>query len=213
MDPSAVPSSPSPLGMAEIFTFLFLMVGPLKLIGPFARVTREMSGPERNRFAFQAFAISTIAVVAGGFVGAKLIAKWNVTMPALTLAGGLVFLLVALRMVLHQYEAAPPPPSEPSAKPTSLQFSFPNVVTPYGIAAVIIFMMIGGERLVPILGLILTVMGLNLLAMLFARPILGTLGLPLQVLGAVLGIAQVALAVQIILNALRAAGIIPTPAG
>ena len=207
METSAVPAASTQLGLAQIFTLFFLMIGPLKLIGPFARATQEMSGPERNRFALQAITISTLAVLVGGFLGVQLIAKWNVTLQALTLAAGLVFLLVALRMVLHQYEPPAPPP-EPASKPNSLQFSFPNVVTPYGIAAVIVVMMIAGDRLGMIVGLILAVMVLDLLAMLFARPILGALGLPLQVLGAVLGIAQVALAIQIILNALRAANVI-----
>ena len=207
METSVVPEASTPLGLAQIFTLFFLMIGPLKVIGPFAMATREMSGPERNRFALKAFTISTIAVLVGGLLGAQLIVKWNVTVPALTLAAGLVFLLVALRMVLIQYEPPPPPP-ESTSKPNTLEFSFPNVITPYGIAAVIAVMTIASDRLAVIVGLILAVMVLDLLAMLFARPILGALGLPLKVVGSVLGVAQVALAIQIILNALRAAQVI-----
>jgi multiple antibiotic resistance protein len=52
--------------------------------------------------------------------------------------------------------------------------------------------------------LLLTVMILNLLAMLFVRQIMrGPMLLVLQLLGAVLGVLQVGLAVQIIIRGLR----------
>jgi len=85
-------------------------------------------------------------------------------------------------------------------------------VTPYGIAAVITVLESAVEpRMVGAVYLILViVMLLNLLAMLFARelvrpPVL----LVLQVLGAVLGVLQVGLAVQIIIRALRDLQVLP----
>lgn len=215
MDPSALPASQgrTPLDLAEVFAFLIVMLGPLKLLGPFALATQALSKPERRRLALEATAVSTIAVLAGGFVGRELLVKWHVSLPALMLGAGLVFLLVALRLVLNQYEPQAPPPSGPPTKPNGLRFAFPHVVTPYGIAAVIIFMTTGdSRRTLGLIVLIVAIMLLNLLAMLFVRPILRTLGLPLQVLAAVLGVVQIALAVQIILTALRAANVIAAPA-
>ena len=49
-----------------------------------------------------------------------------------------------------------------------------------------------------IFGVLLGLMVLNLVAMLFAKPILKYAGMPLQLLGTVLGIIQVALGLQII---------------
>jgi len=80
------------------------------------------------------------------------------------------------------------------------------VVTPYGIAAVIALLasnddpsMITGIYVVLILAMVL-----NLLAMLFIREIMrGPTLFILQVAGAVLGVPQVALAVQIIIHAPR----------
>ena len=40
----------SPIPVVQIFTFLFLMLGPIKIIGPFAKITRvaEPSLPSRS---------------------------------------------------------------------------------------------------------------------------------------------------------------------
>jgi multiple antibiotic resistance protein len=65
-----------------------------------------------------------------------------------------------------------------------------------------------------IVGLLLAVMLLNLLAMLFATPVLRWLGMPLMVLGTVLGVVQAALGLNIMLVTLRALGVIAgAPAG
>jgi len=48
METSVVPEASTPLGLAQIFTLFFLMIGPLKVIGPFAMATREMSGLTRT---------------------------------------------------------------------------------------------------------------------------------------------------------------------
>jgi len=54
------------------------------------------------------------------------------------------------------------------------------------------------------------VMVLNLLAMLYARKILKAIGImPLQIVGSVLSVLQVALGVQMILGGLRIIGLLP----
>ena len=134
--------------------------------------------------------------------------KWQITPPIMELAAGLVFLLVALQMVLQQYEPTPTPTAtSTSAKPQLMHLVFP--VTPYGVAAVITLMALSGSlaRSLQVMGLAVAVMVLNLLAMLFVRPIMHGLGMvTLQLLGAVLGILQVALALQIMHTALLTLG-------
>ena len=159
----------------------------------------------------RAFLIATVSAIAGGFVGGVLLANWRISIGAMEIAGGLVFLLVGLRQLLEQYE----PPHEPNANvpalpaaPTAaaLKLLFPVVLTPFGIAAVIVLLALSteGTRTEIIVGMVVVVMLLNLLAMLFARKILvGATIVVLQILGAVLGILQAGLAVQIILRGLR----------
>ena len=79
-------------------------------------------------------------------------------------------------------------------------------MTPYGIAALIVVLSNSHDtgREVAILAILLGVMLLNLVAMLYARQVMGGVTLmALQILGAVLGVLQIALAVEMILRALR----------
>jgi len=199
------------LGPGEIFTIFFITIGPLKLIGPFVQRTHGLDDAAVRRIAVRAFLMATISAIAGGFLGAALMANWRVSIGAMVIAGGLVFFLVGLRQLLEQYEPphAPDPnvPALPAA-PTAaaLKLLFPLVLTPFGIAAVIVLLALNpeGERIGLIVGMVVVVMLLNLVTMLFARRILvGATIVVLQILGAVLGILQAGLAVQIILRGLR----------
>jgi len=201
------------LGPAEIFTFLFVMLGPLKLLGPFMQRTRGLDDATVRPIAFWAFLIATAGIVAGGLIGRAVLAKWHVSLPALQITAGIVFFLVALRHVLEPYEpphVPAPEPLPPTPFAAASRLVFPMVLTPYGIAAVIALLAASTEstRMLTIFGLVLAVMVLNLVAMSFGRRILvGPVVIALQVVGGVLAILQVALSVQIILGASRSLGV------
>jgi multiple antibiotic resistance protein len=157
--------------------------------------------------------LSLVAVLVGGYLGRSLAINWNLSTPALLIATGIIFFLVALNLVLEQYEPARPPqeplPAQPMA--AALQLTFPTVVTPYGIAALIALLAATHDstRMELIFGIVLGVMVLNLLAMLFARTVMhGPMLLGLRLLGAVLGVLQVALAVQFVIVALGQLGVL-----
>ena len=92
-----------------------------------------------------------------------------------------------------------------------MRITFPTVVTPYGIAALIVLLANSPDmqRTWLILAILLGVMVLNLLAMLFARKLMGGItAMVLRILGAVLGVLQVALALTMIVRALREIGVL-----
>jgi len=199
------------LGPAEIFTIFFITIGPLKILGPFVQRTHGLDDATVRQIAVRAFLIATISAIAGGFLGAALLANWRISIGAMVIAGGLVFLLVGLRQLLEQYEPPhatdanmPALPASPTA--AALKLLFPIVLTPFGIAAVIVLLALSTQsgRTEIIVGMVIAVMLLNLVTMLFARRIMvGATIVVLQILGAVLGILQAGLAVQIILRGLR----------
>jgi multiple antibiotic resistance protein len=209
------PTTAAPvIGPAEIFTLFFVTLGPLKIFGPFAQRTHDLDDVAARQVAVRAFVIATLAAVIGGFVGRSLAENWNVSIPAMMLTAGIIFFLVALQQLLEQYEpphgAAPQPlPASPTA--AALRLVFPIVLTPYGIAAVITLLAASrdAQRTEVIIGLLVTVMVLNLLAMLFARRVMsGATVVVLQLIGAVLAVLQVALAVQIIIGGLQRLGVV-----
>jgi multiple antibiotic resistance protein len=200
-----------------MFTFFFVMLGPLKVLGPFAQRTHGIDDATTRQIAWWTFVVATLAAVGGGVLGSRVLVKWQVSLPALTLTAGIVFFLVALRHLLEQYEsphAVTHQPMPPSPIAAACRLVFPTVLTPYGIAAVIALLASSGDatRTMTILLLLVGVMVLNLLAMAFAKRILvGFTVMVLQVLGAVLAVLQVALSVQIILSALRQLGVLAEP--
>lgn len=186
---------------AEIFTLFFVTLGPLKLLGPFAQRTHGIPDATLRPIVLWTFAIATISIIGGGLLGTGLMNKWHVSHPALTMAGGIVFFVVALKLLLEQYSppmggAAEPLPASPLA--AAMQLVFPTVITPYGIAAAIALFSRSDDlaRTLTIIEILILVMLLDLLAMWFARHVLvSVVPLLLHVLGAILAILQVALAI------------------
>ena len=206
-----VPDVPHLLGLWPVFILVFVTLGPIKVFGPFMQLTHDADEARTKQIAVRAFALAVIAAVVGGFVGRLLVDNWQISPAALTLAGGIIFLLVGLSLVLEQYKPAhvTPAPLPEAPMAAALRIAFPIVVTPYGIAAVIALLVNSPDaaRTGAILAILIAVMALDLLAMLYARRIIaGATILVLQIFGAVLGVLQVALAVQMILRGLSDLG-------
>jgi multiple antibiotic resistance protein len=207
------PELPDLLRLGAVFTLLFVTLGPIKILGPFAQLTRDMDEAKMKEVAVRAFVIALVAVIVGGFLGAVLVENWQISIAALTLAGGVIFFLVGLDLVLAQYQtpSAAPPPLQAKPMVAALRLAFPTVTTPYGIAAVIALLANSPDaaRTASIIAILIVVMLANLLAMLYVRRIMGGVTvLILQILGAVLGVLQVALAVQIMIRGLRMLGVL-----
>ena len=191
----------------QIFTFLFLMLGPFKIIGPFVKMTQHTTPVFTRQLAARAILFSILAVLVASFMGEKVLGNFGIPVPVLALAGGIVLFLVALSNVIQQY--TPPEASDDQPAPTLMMalspLAFPTIVTPYGIAAVIVFMTISPDINTQLLigAMVIGIMLLNLAAMLLARHIGKILFLFLSILGSVLGIIQVALGLMIIVNQVK----------
>ena len=203
--------------VAQIFTFMFLTLGPFKIIGPFAEVTRGADARLARRIALMATLYASLALLFAAVVGGRMLDSFGISVPLLALSGGLILFLVALINILKQFEppatrhAGPtemPPPPPMSVAMTPL--AFPTIVTPYGIAALVVFLALGAETgaRVTVAIVVAVIMLLNLAVMLFSRRFMSILGVILPILGAVLGVVQVALGLKIMNNALIALGVL-----
>lgn len=197
-----------PIPLAEMFTFFFLMLGPLKILGPFLQITRKGDSLFARHLAFRSFAYSCVALLLAAFVGGSSLHNFNIPIPVLAVAAGVVLFLVALKTVMQQFDASTeesPKTYEPDLRYALFPLAFPTIVTPYGVAAVIIFMSLTPGYLIKceIYAALFGLMVLNLAAMLFAKPIVKFLGVPMLLLDTVLGVIQVALGLSIIFAGLR----------
>lgn len=203
--------------VGQIFTFLFLMLGPFKVIGPFARMTAGAETALARKIALLGTLFASIALLTAAVLGELILNSYGIPVPVLALAAGLILFLVALINILHQFNTeadggatAPDPAQPPQINMAMAPLAFPTIVTPYGIAALVVFMALspGLENQLTIGAIVLAIMLLNLAVMLAARYILPVLGVVLTIIGAVLGVVQVALGLQIINNSLRALGVL-----
>jgi multiple antibiotic resistance protein len=201
---------------AQVFTLLFLMLGPFKTIAPFAQITAGADARLMRRTALWATLYAGSALLIAAFLGEAVLAKYGIPVPVLSLSAGIILFLVALRHILEQFEAAAPAAAEAPIAPGAqarrlgLQVAFPALVTPYGIAALVVFLALsqGTEARLKVGAIVVAIMGLNLLVMLVTRRLLPVLALGLPIVGAVLGIVQVALGLQIVHNSIRAMGLL-----
>ena len=204
-----------PLAWDQILTILFVVFNPLKVVGPFATLTRSTEQAFCKQLAWRAILFAAIGVVIAGILGQRIWASWGIRDAILLLAGGIIWFLIALFMVLQPSIPAfqrDHPADQPSLALAFKPLAFPTIVTPYGIATFIVLMAtmqtIGQQGVV--LGLTGAILLLNWAAMIFARPILRLLAIPLELISWVLGVLQVAIGLDLIYVALLRLSVIPT---
>jgi multiple antibiotic resistance protein len=201
-------------GARTILLMLFLMLGPVKVLVPFANMTHSCDAVFRRRLATRAILFSAAALGIAGALGRSMLDNLNISIPVLALTGGVVLFLVALRTILEQSSGRTQP--KETEKPAGFEsafnpLAFPIIVTPYGIAAVIVFATIARDSLarLTVAAIVLGILMLDLLAMLFADVVLRWFGTALQVFAVVLGVTQVALGLQVIARSLSLIGLLP----
>ena len=165
--------------MSHIVTFLFLMLGPTKIIGPFVKVTAGADRKLEKKIARSAIVFSGIALLIAGLLGEIILRKNSVPLPVLALAAGVILFLVAIQDTVQQFsfssrDANVNFEAEPSMKLALDPLAFPVIVTPYGIAALIVFLSFAAdlESQLQISLIVVVILLLNFLAMLFARKVL-----------------------------------------
>lgn len=196
----------------KIFLMLFLMLGPLKILVPFVNMTKGADGSFRRRLATRAILLSAAALAVAGSLGRSFMENFSISLPVLTLTGGIILFLVALQTVLKQTSGSPSPRQGEPQQGLHLAFSplaFPTIVTPYGIAAVIVFaaLMEDYDAKLMLIGAVFLILVLDWLAMLFADAVLKWAGPALQVFAVVLGVTQIALGLQVIMHSLAMIGV------
>lgn len=208
-------SYPTTLDLGIVFTAFFLMLGPIKIFVPFVQATIGMEQAEARRVALKAVGYASVIGVVAALLGQRILVSWGISLPALHLAAGVILMLVALRNMIALYapsqdmSKSTTPPSNPALAP----LAFPTILSPYGIAIFILFLAVSRDLLNDfiIFGIFLAVMLLNLLSMRYAQAIVKRGGTLFAILGAVIGVLLVALAVQMILDALRYMQVLPIP--
>jgi small neutral amino acid transporter SnatA (MarC family) len=206
------PRASAAWSFGEAFTFLFVTLGPLNVIGPFLAFTREQSAGFRRRVALKSSVIAMSGLLVVAAIGGATLRAWGISIGALLLTGGAILVLVALRPVLAGYSPRrrTSEPSFATVPARELAFSplaFPTIITPYGLALLVLLFTLypinnGGLWILATAGLVL---GLDLLVMLGADRIakIPLIDPALNILGCVMNVLLIALGVQAVSDGVR----------
>jgi multiple antibiotic resistance protein len=165
--------------------------------------------------AFVTTGIALASILVATTIGTLVLRKWGISSGALLITAGIVLFLVALNTIRGQYGRAkddtPSSSTQASIARVAFQMAFPYVVSPYGIAIVILVLTTRPDSvpLTPIVAMLVGIMLLNAMVMLVAHRITRSMYLnpTLAVVSSVLAVLQAALGVQMVLAGLRMAGV------
>lgn len=194
---------------AKLFPLLFNMMGPIGVIPVFAGLTASMDEATRNSMARRATGVAFLSLMVAVFLGAVMLNSWSISNGSLILAGGLIVTLTALLPLVWNAGSSLASAQEERRPPQQLAVSplaFPSIVNPRAVATLIIFVAFfptfeGKLTVLVVAGLMLL---LNLVGMRYALLFMQKIGMtPLLILGAVFGVLQVALGVEMLSDGWR----------
>jgi multiple antibiotic resistance protein len=203
---------PTALPLPLLATLLFMIMGPVTLMPMFAALVGSKTAGERARIAGSACFIAAITLALAVFAGTGTMIKVGTSRSALIIAAGLILTLQSLWAVLGV--RTPRPEAAPHEAGSNFALSpvaIPGIVSPLVVAILVIFASYfpAGHDLMIIFLIALGVLVVDFVALVAAPIVMGLIGMaPLIVLGAVFGVLQVALGIEMILSGLGIAGVL-----
>jgi multiple antibiotic resistance protein len=193
---------------------LLIVVDPVGLVPTFLAVTEGQSDALRRQVAVRASLIAGAILIGTALIGDWLLRQLGITLPAFRIAGGLLLFAVAFEMVLglrtrHETKDAEQALEEHSRDIAAFPLAIPLMAGPGAITATILLAGQAAYRpawLAVLLAVVVVVMAACLVAFFAA----GRIGKLLGVTGSVvmsrlLGVILAALAVQYVVDGVRAA--------
>jgi multiple antibiotic resistance protein len=199
--------------LISAFVTLLLVVDPLGLVPSFLAITEGLPAKARRQVSARA-SIIAVLILAGAAVGGDWLFKTvGISLPAFRIAGGLLLFSIASEMVFgvrmeRQSRAAEQALEEHVRNIAAFPLAFPLTAGPGAITATVLLAGRTEGDLVAfamLLGVICAVVAICYVTFLAAAPIGRTLGTTANVvLSRLLGVLLAALAVQYVIDGIRA---------
>ncbi len=201
--------------LSNAFATLLVTIDPPAIAPMFLALTVGMTGAERRQVAIRATVIATLALAFFALVGQKLLTLLGITLPAFRIAGGLLLFWIAFEMVFERRSER-----KNNVAKTAIDLDHIRNVAAFPLAiplmagpgAITATMLLAGQTrgdpqlMAALIAIIAFICGLCWLVFLFAERISQLLGVTGNiVLTRLLGIVLVALAVQFVLDGVKAA--------
>ena len=189
------------------FSSVFLLLLVLDPLGnmPFVlSLLRRVPDARRPRIILRECAIATVVLVGFLFIGDWLLYAMRLSDPALEIAGGVILLLIALRM------AFPPPKhiaseDETTAEPLIVPLAIPMIAGPSALAMVLLASRQSGDPWLWV-GAVLAASTVNTLILLISDPIARLFGRSgMEAMERLMGLILTTMAVQMLISGLKVA--------
>jgi multiple antibiotic resistance protein len=197
---------------------VLFVVDPPGALPAYLAMTEGDEPAKRRRTAAKAAMAATAVLVAFAGGGHGLFQVLGLTMPAFQIAGGLILFLVALDMIRAQRptKEGPTEVSEGMVKEdiAITPLAVPLLAGPAALSTVATLMSQahGWEEELAVFLAVGVTGAVSYLTLLLAEPLIRLLGRTgIQVLSRLLGLVLAGIAVQFVLNGLRAVGVVPGP--
>jgi len=194
---------------------LIVVIDPLSIVPFFVAVTRGMTEAELRRIALRAPAIALGVLVVFALLGEALLTALGISLAAFRIAGGALLFMLAIDMLFARQSGLRSvtlrEDAEAMTRPdvTVFPLAIPLIAGPGALATVVLLMgrapALWPDKAV-VLGLVVLVLGLVCAALLLSRRLFRLLGVTgNNVISRVLGIVLAALAVQFVIDGVKAA--------
>lgn len=192
----------------EVFAVLFAAVNPLSKIVYFSILTGEDTPRNKRRIALKACATAFCILLAFSLVGEGILRFLGIKIESVTIAGGLLLFLVAVKLVTHGPATKQDTEHlDPSLDPSVFPLATPLIAGPTSIVACLVLMgkasgqWTGQAMVIVTMGFVVLLTFLTLLVSGRITRLLGHAGV--EVMTRILGFLLAALAVQMTLDGLR----------
>ncbi len=196
------------------FVTLLVVIDPPGVVPIFAGLTGEAKPAERQRMAVRGTLIGAGILLAFALGGEVLLRLLGIGLPAFRIAGGVLLLLLSIEMVMAKHSGLRATTSdeeqEGSARAdiTVFPLAIPLIAGPGAMTSIVLLMgraddLQGKAMILGVLGAVLAIM---LACLLLTGPVMRLLGVTgINVISRVAGIILAALAVQFVIDGVRAA--------
>jgi multiple antibiotic resistance protein len=200
--------------LVSAFVTLVIVLDPIGLAPAFIAITHGLPRTARRQVAVRASIIAAVILAGAGLGGDKLLTTVGISLPAFRIAGGLLLFSIASEMVFglriqRQSETAEHALEERVRNIAAFPLAIPLMAGPGAITATVLLSGRAVDRpavLAGLIGVVVVVVALCLVVFLAAARIEKLLGITGNVvLSRLLGVLLAALAVQFVVDGVRAA--------
>ncbi len=133
---------PPEINLFDVFLLVFIGIGPLKVLVVYIALTKELSTAQRRKVAQKMVLTATIVAIVLLVAGVVIMKILHFTTGALSIAGGLILLLLALSMVMGtaEHKEHDGPLSEEEIMSMAIYpLAIPLLLNPVGIVTLTVF--------------------------------------------------------------------------